>query len=371
MRIGLNLLAARPAAGGVWNYVERLLEALAGARLPHDFVAFVTDQSAPLVPHESAFRTIKVPLAGHGRLGSIVAENTILPRLARAHRLDCLHWFAYTCGMVNAVPALVSVPDARQSPFLRIGAARRLWYDRMMRKTARRARILLPMSRYTGRELVEVYGVEEARVKILLPILDSGFRVRPEDEIARLREAHGLPARFWLYVAQFYDHKNHLRLLEAYGRLRRARSDAWPLVLRGDESPGTGPIRDRISRLGLERSVILLRRLPRNDMPVLYSGAAAVVFPSLFEGGGLPVIEAMACGCPLLASRIPAVQEYAGDAARYVNALDIGELCDGMSALQDELNASGRRPEAGVIRARAFRPEAVVEQLASVYASLN
>jgi glycosyltransferase involved in cell wall biosynthesis len=368
LRVGLNLLSALPEIGGAWNYIENLLQALAVLDRGDSFVAFVTPESECLVPERPNFERVRVGVQSSIRAWRVAYENTVLYTLARRQRLECLHWFSNTRAVLSSVPSVVTIYDLQ--PFLRLSPyswAKRLYLKFMMTQTARRARVLLPMSDSTADGLTDILGVDRSRVAVIPPVLRGDFRPGEPVELSAFRERYDLPGRFWLYVAHLYPHKNHLRLLEAY-RVLKAATPVWPLVLRGDPKGAEAEVRRRIRELDLEKDVRFLPRLEAADLRLLYSAATALVFPSLYEGGGMPVVEAMACGLPVAASRIPPVEEFAGPAAVYFNPLDVSSMAGAMRRMAEDPGLLETRRREGLTRAGGFRPEAVIPRLLEAYA---
>jgi len=241
-------------------------------------------------------------------------------------------------ALTNAAPGVVTVYDLHS--FRGLTTARltkRLYARLMMRYAVRSASMLLPMSRATERELAEILDVGAVPMVVIPPAIDDRFRVCDQGEVHAFTIRHGLPTMFWVYVAHFLGYKNHLRLINAYVALRSQGHGCWPLVLRGDPSDTVvaAAVAAKVQALGLGNEVLFLPALNPNELPLLYSAASALVFPSLYEGGGLPVLEAMACGCPVLASRIPPVVEFADFAGTYFDPLDTKSIMQGMLDFQN------------------------------------
>lgn len=356
-----------PDITGVWSYIGGLLSALSRCAAADTFVAFVSPESESLVPGRGPFESVRIDLRASVRPLRVAYENTAFCSLARRHRLDCLHWFSGTAGLPRPAPAVVTIYDLQ--PYLRLSPYswhKRLYLKLMTAQTIRRARLLLPMSEATAAGLTRILGVAPDRMTVIPPVLDEQFRPAAPGEAAGFRERRRLPGRFWLYVAHFYPHKNHLRLLQAYASLKPD-GQAWPLVFRGDDKGAEVEVREAIRELGLQNDVILLPRLEREELRLLYAAATALIFPSLYEGGGMPVVEAMACGLPVAVSRIPPVLEFAGPGALYFNPRETGAIAGAMRRLAGEparLEAARRE---GLARASHFRAEAVVPRLRGAY----
>ncbi len=368
MRIGLNLLHALPDIGGGWNYISNLLAAVGREDTSNEYVAFVTEASETLVPKQSNFRVERIALRSAVRAKRVLYENSALQARASREQLDCMHWFANALGLVNAAPAVVTVYDIQPFvPYGRLSKAKRAFLRWQLRAAVRRAAMLLPMSRSTAEALQTILGADATRMTVIPPLLESVFSVPAIDVVDRCRRRYALPERFWLYVAHMYQHKNHERLLLAYRDLKRANPQAWPLVLRGDPQPGSN-VPTLINELGIERDVLILPTLSRGDLPALYAAASALVFPSLYEGAGIPVLEAQACGCPVVASSIAAIREFAGDAAVYFDPMNVADIHRAMIGVADDAAGRERLRTRGLERARDFRTVPVVSDLVAAYA---
>jgi glycosyltransferase involved in cell wall biosynthesis len=368
LRIGLNLLHALPEIGGGWNYMSSLIAAVGREDRANEYVAFVTEESAVLVPQAPNFQSRMIRLRSKTRALRVLFENTALQALIWREGVDCVHWFANVHGVLNAAPAVVTIYDLQ--PFLgyvELSTIKRNYLRWRLRAAARDAAMLLPMSQATAADLHQRLGADPQRMTVIPPVLEPVFTPPAQHDIDRCRQRYRLPEHFWLYVAHMYAHKNHTRLLEAYQALKREMPDAWPLVLRGDPQPGGPDVAALVARLGLAADVILLPRLSRGELSTLYGAATALVFPSMYEGAGLPVLEAQACGCPVVASNIPAVREFAGEAAEYFSPLDVSDIRRAMMALITDRSARARLRSLGVERAQAVRAQPVVRHLLGAY----
>jgi glycosyltransferase involved in cell wall biosynthesis len=190
-----------------------------------------------------------------------------------------------------------------------------------------------------------------------------GFSPSREDDVAMFRASRDLPKEFWLCVAGDYPHKNFPRLVEAFARLR-AGHPGWPMVIRGTL---TSDLARCIAEAGIANQVQFIPWLADEAMPLLYSAASALVFPSLFEGGGLPVVEAMACGCPVVASDLPTTREFATDVAVTFDPERIGDMVRAMSVVERSPALCEERRKLGLARAAQFRPEHTARACLAAY----
>ena len=372
MRIGLNLLHSMPEIGGTWNYISSLVKGIDEHDTVNTYIAYVTMKSASMLSENSRFVPVLVNIDPVVRAKRVVYENTVLQVHARKHKLDCMHWFANTQAIVNAVPGVVTVYDLQ--PFIKIHEwplVKRIYLQWMISNSVRRAPMLLPMSHATARDLERILHADPSRMTVIHAILGKNFVRGREEDISSFRARYNLPYRFWVYVAHFSPYKNHRRLLEAFRILREDGFSPWPLVLRGDDNGEEDAVRKTIREFRLEDQVIFLPRLEAKELPVLYSTATALVFPSLFEGGGIPVIEALACGCPVLASNIPATREYAGSSADYFDPSDTSSIVRTILEFQSDLGLRETLREEGLARAAEFRSEKIVSKLLEAYGKVT
>ena len=242
-------------------------------------------------------------------------EQAELPWRAARARADVLHVAGATSAPLLRRGGLVmTVHDLAPTrhPALLPGARSRWYWGRFVPLTARFAdRVIVP-SFATQRDLVELAGVPPERVRVIPWGLTLDAAGPPAAaELARVRAAHALPARYLLYVGTIDRRKDYRTLLGALARL----DPALHLVLAGTLIAGRTDLPELVARLGLGPRVRLLGWVPEADLPALYAGAAAFVYPSLHEGFGLPVLEAMACGTPVVTYNTTSLPEVAGPAA--------------------------------------------------------
>lgn len=261
------------------------------------------------------------------------------------HFVNC----PYTCGRVTS-----AVMDAH----CRIGV--------------RRAGRIHVLSEFVKRDLEEHYGVRPDRMDVVYLGVDHDL-FRPADDPeapAAFRARHGLPAEYLVYPANTWPHKNHPRLFEALVLLRDEYKLSCPLVLTGARKRGDDELSRAVDRLGLGKQVFRLDYVPTTDLVLCYQAAAAMVFPSLHEGFGMPILEAMAAGCPVACSGTTAVGEVAGGAAETFDPASTGSIAE---AVRTVVTDSARREElrrAGLARAAEFTWARTARQTLECYAKV-
>jgi glycosyltransferase involved in cell wall biosynthesis len=368
MRIGLNLLHATPEIGGGWNYIRNVVAMIQACDTDHEYVAYCTKESESLVRETANCRKVLVAIRGSNRFARILYENTMLHRRARRDAVDVMYWFANACSLIPGARNLVTVHDllALEQPQV-YSWLRRVYTRWMLPHSARRATVVMPVSDKTASDLTRMCGVERERMVVLRNPLGPAFHRASAEQVLAFRREHGLPDAMWLYVAHYYPHKNHRRLFDAYSRLEKTRPQGWALILCGNKNGHEREIAGLLREFQLEDRVIWLRRLADAEMPVLYSAASAVIFPSLYEGGGIPVMEAMSCGCPVVASDIPTTREFAGDAALLFDPLDVDAIARAMSAFESDGLLRETFRQRGLQVAEDYRMDKIFTQLLAAY----
>jgi len=368
LRIGLNLLQARPAIGGAWKHIAGVVALLDRLDKSNSYIAYCNPESRTLIPDGSGM-TVRVATGLTGsQLKRVFYENTWLARWARKDRLDLMHWFGNTQALVTTAPAVVTVHDLRSFENLREYKPSRMFHARLMIPwSAKRARLLLPVSNVTATALEKHFHVPPDRISVVPGPLGPEWHRAEREQIDAFRTKRALPSKFWLYVAHAYPHKNHRNLLAAYAELLKADPLAWPLVLRCDSRPGGADVDAMAEEFGIRKSVIRLPQLADNEMPLLYSAATALVFPSKYEGFGIPLVEALACGCPAIASSIPTTLELAGDKVLTCNPEDPASIRNAMDAFQRNPATLADYTARAEGCAADFHPDRIFELLMRAY----
>jgi glycosyltransferase involved in cell wall biosynthesis len=233
----------------------------------------------------------------------------------------------------------------------------RLYLDLSTRYNARAASRVIAVSQATKDDLVQHCGIEPDKITVVYSGCSETMRpVEDEATVGRVKARYGIQGDYVLYVGTLQPRKNLGRLLEAYAMVRkRAEGDETPgLVIAGRKGWLYDQIFQQVERLGLEAEVIFPGYVPQDDLPALLSGARLFVFPSLYEGFGLPVLEAMACGTPVLCSNVSSLPEVAGNAALLIDPLDVESMAETMNRVLKDEGLRARLVERGLQQARQF-----------------
>jgi len=369
MNIAINaLILRRGEYSGVHVAVRGLINAVAEAAGPDErILLYVQRRPPPGLPPPTAdgrVRHIRPLWPVCWRAGRITWEQFRLYSRVFADGVDILHCPAYVMPHWCLKPTAITVHDmfALRQPHL-CTVSNRSHFQRMLPKSLLRARRVLVPTAAVRDEIIAWNAEQEKRIPDLeckITVIPWGVdeRFRPvEDEKQReaLALRYGLPPKFVLFVGRPEPKKNLRRLVEAYFAAIMSRKLPHRLVLVGPRGWGVERgLRRLIEELDIENRVVRLDFVPDADLPAIYSSASALAFPSLAEGFGLPVLEAMACGTPVICSDIPALREVAGEAALLVKGDDLPALRLAFEEVLGREETALRLRAAGLARAALF-----------------
>lgn len=361
MQIGIDARLWGEPRSGIGRYTRTLVQALTALAPETRWVLYVDRPRGDLPPGTEG-RCLPWP---QRLLWTLWAA----PRDLRRRPVEVYHAVTgFEVPPARGPRYVATVHDLVPLRFPSLVPRRHRWAVRCLLPGAlRRARRVIAVSAATRAEILARYRVSPDKVHVVPEAAPPGFGPPPPAAVAALRARYGLSDRYVLFVGLLEPKKNLPVLLEAVARLRRR--GAWgtaTLVLAG--APGWGPLdlRRAVERRGLAGTVRVLGPVPDADLAALYAGATAFVFPSLWEGFGLPVLEAMAAGTPVVAARRGALPEVAGDAALLVEP-EPDPVADALGALLGDGRLRARLREAGLARAAAFSWERTARETLAVY----
>jgi len=237
-----------------------------------------------------------------------------------------------------------------------------------MRKLAKRADMIIAVSQNTKHDIEDVLGVSGEKIRVVYEAAETRFMPIGEAAVLSIvRQRYHLPERFILFVGTMEPRKNIPLLLNSYQSLKETRKIKHKLVLAGRLGWSYENIFLLLNELGLKEDVILPGHIAREDLPALYNLADLFVYPSFYEGFGLPPLEAMACGTPVIASRSSCFPEILGEAAILIDPKDANELSEKMYLMINDHALSSRYAEQGIKRAAQFSWEQVARETIQVY----
>ncbi|MBI4214159.1 MAG: glycosyltransferase family 4 protein [Chloroflexi bacterium] len=377
VRFGINAHLVSTAqsyrAAGTSRYLTHLLAEFSAAPCDEEVWAYLSDRHVPhgLVPNEhlvlarSRWPTYRPAVR-------LLWEQAAWPVLLRKDRIALAHGPAQVLPLAWSGPSVVTVHDLafmvdsttfrRRSPtYLRV----------MVALAAKRASRIIAVSEWTRKDVIRLLGVRPEKVVCVYEGADS--RHRPIEDLNALeafRQDHGLSRPFILYLGTIEPRKNLIRLIDAYVELRRRGCIEFPLVLAGGMGPLHEPIRAHAAATGLgPEDLRFVGFVPEEEKPLWYNSASLFVYPSQYEGFGLPALEALSCGTPVLTSNRSSLPEVIGEAGMLVDPLDVAAIADGIQRLLEDQRLRERLGAAGLAQAKRFSWQAAARQTLDVYRS--
>lgn len=375
MHIAINAHLLSTQAGyrgaGVSNYSRQLLQSLGQLRgkgeTQHTFTAFV---SATGFVAEGINLCAGSPYLQKPAL-RIAWEQFVLPNRLRTLHADLVHGLVNVLPLAGKTPGVVTVHDLS---FLRLPdkfpAAKRIYLTRLCHASVARARHVITVSRQTADDLHDFFQTPVSKISVIPNGVDSRFVPGDSECAAQFRRAKGLPERFFLYLGTLEPRKNLEMLIRAFARWRsqtQAQKSPVDLVIAGGKGWFYEQIFRLVKELDLEDKVHFPGYVADEEVADWFRAAEGFVYPSLFEGFGLPVLEAMACGIPVLCSRAPSLLEVVGDAAMTVAAEDERGWAAALELLASQPDLRAELRQRGLTRAAQFSWERTAQATLAVY----
>lgn len=372
MRIGID---ARLAfyRWGMGNYVYNLLKSLAGLDRENEYVLYLhrKDRKGEVPCPVKSIKRVVVPS------NYVLREQLALPLAAARDGVDLLHCPANTAPILlpSRVRLVLTLHDVMfllpyeiipRSPSLyqRLGRLYRSWVVPLV---ARRARSIITVSRYSRKDILRLLRIPADRVTVTYEAADEAYRPLNGDMLPAVKERYGIDGDFILCLGGIDPRKNTASLIEVFHNLRTEADIKHKLVVVGLGWGKEPAFRDVVAKWGLEREVIFTRYVPQEDLLALYNAADVFVYPSLYEGFGLPVLEAMSCGTPVVTSRVSAVPEIAGEAALLVDPRDQRDMEGAILRAIRDAELRQTLKEKGLRRAKRFSWERAARETLRVY----
>jgi glycosyltransferase involved in cell wall biosynthesis len=364
LRVGIDAHSIGSGQSGNETYYRTLLQGLDRVDGAHEYVVYGTNHSAllDLRLDRKRFRIYQVkPATPYARI------PFAMPWKANHDRLDVFHAQFIVppflkCRTVTTIPDIAFEHYPEFFPAYHVA-----WSRRLVPWSARRADHVITVSQYSKSDLVNLYNVDPEKITVTYEAAEEDYYPRDRERAREyIAERYRLERPFVLYVGRIQARKNLIRLVEAFRQVRRAGFE-YDLVLVGKSEWNNEPVAARIVELGLSRNVVITGYVPQEDLPWFYNAADVFAYPSFFEGFGLPVMEAMACGTPVITSAGSSLEEIAGGAALIVDPRDLNSIKVALERLLGDKTLRRDLGHAGIGRSSKFEPNRTALETLSVY----
>ncbi len=375
MQVAVNALFLHYPYSGIGQYLLRLMSSL-GAAYPTDRYWLLVPPGAfelPRLPPNVEVREVPLHTPGGRRLEKFLWEQRVFPHTAQQMGADLLHIPYFATPLHQPLPTVVTIHDMipfRLPVYMTSGPVR--IYQSLVSRASRRATRIITVSEYSRQEIQELLGVPNERIQVVLEAAGEHFRPCDDPQaLAQARQRYGLGPRYLLYVGGFDARKNVQRLVEAFAQFQEKNPDSdLQLMIAGDTSrlggatyPDWRPLAQTLGIMERIRTGLITDA----DLPLLYSGAAVYVFPSLYEGFGLNPLEAMACGAPVVCSDRTSLPEVVGDAAVLADPTEPAALAAALKRVLQDSSLQAQLRARGLERAARFSWERAAHATRAVF----
>ncbi len=367
MRIAINALACRGSLTGTGRYIRNLVSWLAKVDAKNQYILYVArDDMSRFSGLGDNFQLVPTVAVRPVR---ILWEQTELPRDLKRRGVDVFHGPAFIVPLSRTCRQVVTIHD--MTFFLLPQChlfTKKHYFQRLIPQCVKRANQVIAVSESTKKDILKILGSEYSK-KIKVIYHGKEERFCPDTAGAAsydLRTKYGFSGRIILFVGLIEPRKNLERLIRAYAKLRSFHQTSC-LVIAGSQGWGHDAVLRAASESGVRDRIFFPGYIPERELPSLYNLADVFVYPSLYEGFGLPVLEAMACGAPIVASGVSSMPEISGDAALLIDPLDVDSIAQGIERVLMDRERRERMKEEGPKRSQAFTWERTARETLATY----
>ncbi|MDD5284666.1 MAG: glycosyltransferase family 1 protein [Desulfuromonadaceae bacterium] len=378
MKIALNAISFAPGRmGGVETYFRNLVRSLQEIDTVNDYYLLCNrgyiDSLMLSNPHFTPLPSLYAKPSPlwylRVALRDTIGLDIIRPLMNRLDMDIVHHPFSFLNPMGLRIPSVLTFIDMQHEFFPEYFSSRALRFRRALyRSSAEQANRIIAISEHARICLADRYDIAPEKIDAIHIGYNPQFRlIDNQDILESVRSRYNLRKPFIYYPAATWPHKNHKKLLAALKIIKERYGFDGQLVLSGIAMEANDDVIGEIGRLGLHEDVVLLGYLPEEDLPCLYNLARLMVFPSLYEGFGIPLVEAMACSCPVVCSNVTSIPEVVGNAAVTFDPVFAEDMAERIWALWSDDSLQQELKTKGLDRARQFSWENMARQTVNVY----
>ncbi|MFC1925769.1 glycosyltransferase family 4 protein [Chloroflexota bacterium] len=362
LRIGIMARGDSAAVGGVNRYIANIIPALLSIDQRNEYVVYY-DHPSHLGENPAAIeKVIKLP-------SKMLYDHVALPMQTRRDKIDVLF-----CTK-NVVPPLVSCKSVVTVHDLGYMVDKKhyhpldtLYMNLAIRWSMRKGSAIIAISQNTKKDLISLLGTKEEKIHCVYFGINSEYRpIENREYLEGVRDKYDLPSEFILAISSLQRRKNLPNLVKAFSLVKERPNVNHKLVIIGVPLWQNSSVFDEINTSPVKDEIMWLKYVPEEDLPAIYNLASALAFPSLYEGFGFPLLESMACGCPVICSNTSSLPEIAGDAAVLIDPMSVEQLADGIISILSDDSLREDLTNKGLERASNFTWEKTAKETLNVF----
>ncbi|QII11037.1 putative mannosyltransferase B [Candidatus Kuenenia stuttgartiensis] len=370
MNIGINALSIRNQYAGIGVYTINLIKALSQIDRNNRYVLFLNPENYHgFKVEQDNFENVLVHAPFHKYY---IWEQIYLPFVLKKKKIDILHGPRNVLPLLCKIKSVVTIHDLAFLLFPEVMKFNPFnYWSVFVKRSAVKADHIISVSESTKKDIVRLYNISDHKITVTHEACNNSFkRIEDESALKRISQKYELPERFILYVGTIEPRKNLNVVLEAMDILKKNNLNI-KLVIVGKKGWLYAGFFDTLQSLGLGNNVIFTGYVPAEDLPGIYNLAEIFVYPSKYEGFGLPLLEAMSCGVPVIASNISSIPEVLGDAGTLVRPDDPKEFAHKIYELLTDKEIRVKMSSKGFERTKSFSWEKVAQKTLTVYENIN
>lgn len=373
LKIGLNARYLQRRMSGIERYVLELILNLQKKDKENEYVLFFNkDAAIPVIPKQENVRTFISSFPTKHRLLRLFWEHVFLSYEINKENIDIFHgpaffvplWKPKDCKYIITVHDITFVKYPKAFTW-----GTKLYYQFLFPRSLQLADMIITDSESTKKDIINNYNLREEKVKVVyLGISDVFLQQQSKEKIKKVKQKYSLPEKYFLFTGVLSPRKNVETIISAFNLVKKEpKFSDYKLLIVGRKGWLYEGIFKKVESLHFNQEVLFIDYISEEDLPVVYSLAEIYLFPSLYEGFGLPILEAMVVGCPVITSNISSMPEVAGDAALLINPLNVEELVDAITKLLENPDLKKKLLEKGYLQAKHFSWEKTAEETKDIY----
>jgi glycosyltransferase involved in cell wall biosynthesis len=367
-RVGINASKFFEVNTGVGRYTSNLCKSILETDGKNDYFLYSPGQMGIVIRTDRTrihFKKSGITLKNNTL--RILWEQVTLPYYSMNDKLDLFHYTDHSLSILQGThPAIITVHDIAYIRFPRLlNKSRQIYKKYILNMSIKRADIIVADSYSTKRDIINYFGIREGKIKVVYPGVERRFR--PISNVKEYRLKNNLPSKMILNVGTLEPRKNVVTLIKAFKKLKELGFENYKLVIAGDKGWLYKQIFDEIKSSDLQKEVLFLGIVGDEDLPMLYNCADIFVYPSLYEGFGLPPLEAMACGIPVITSNTSSLPEVIDNAGIMVDPDDVNSLCEAMYNVLKDKELWHNMSNKGLERSKLFSWKGTAKKILEIY----
>lgn len=368
-RIGIDArMFGTAQAAGIGQYTEELVRHLVKHDTKNQYHLFLSPVNMSGFPiYSPNLSKSSVPFRHY-----TYQEQFFYPNILKQADIDMVHYTNFNSPIFfKSIPSIVTIHDLTLWFFS--GRQHKGWlkkwlYRLVIKRTCQNAKQIIAITKKTKEDIVKLLNVSPEKITVIYEAASKNYKpIKDTSRIDSLKHKFDISKPYLIYVGQWREHKNVVRLIRAFGLFRRRHGLDYQLVLVGKIDSKYLRVAETIKELGLKDNVVLTGYVPDSDLPYLYNGAEFFTFPSLYEGFGLPPLEAMACGTPVVSSNASCMPEVLGDAAQYFDPLDVESMAKTMAEVAKSYSLKRRMRLQGLKQAQRYSFDKTAKATLRIY----